>query len=153
MQMKRNIILGLVFLLTLSLVYASDDCYVDQPCIWYATGNVSQTGVNFTLTYSNSTTVNYGAMTAIDDYYQYNITINVTDTVLGCGIAYNTTETIQTACESKLITNDTSQEALEVGSIAFFSSVVNGAVVFFLIVGMVLWLIFIESKKRKKKNL
>ena len=102
---------GLTFLLVLffsfSLAYASDSCKVSQNCTWFAYGSVGETGVNISFTYNGTTTEEFSMTNFETGKYLYTTIHNETGNVLGCVRSFNSTDTINTECESKEIYYET----------------------------------------------
>ena len=105
-------LLGLV-LLFIPLAFASDGCIANDNCTWYAYG-VTGTGVNISFTYPDGNTSSEYEMVNVDTgIYLYTTTFNVTTNILGCAREYNSTATMNIACESKEIYADNSETVLE----------------------------------------
>ena len=91
-------------LLSFSIVYGADGCTSNGECTWYAYGVSGEDGVNLSFSYENGSTSGEFEMVSLGSgKYLYNATHNLTGNVLGCARSYNSSETIDTSCESKEI--------------------------------------------------
>lgn len=118
--MNKFLLLGLCILMFVPLVNGADGCFTNEVCTWYAYG-VTGTGVNISFNYDNGTTSSEFVMSSLGSgKYLYNATHNLTGNVMGCARSYNSSGTIETACESKEISYDSSDDIIGVGFINSF---------------------------------
>jgi len=110
---KILLFIGMCILLTMS-VSAADSCFTNSNCTWYVYNANAADGVNISFTYDNGTTSSEFAMDDLTSgKYLYSTTFLNIGNILGCARSYNSSGTIATVCESKLILN---QDATDVGA-------------------------------------
>ena len=145
--MKKLIILGLVFLLSIIFVNASDSCNINKNCTWYAYG-VTGDSVNITFTNSEGNTTTPAEMIFIETGKYYYTTIFFDEeNILGCATQYNESEEMNTVCESKTINNTTYISEEDVIETAYSLDLINGAYGFIIFVIFVIILLLLRKKE------